>query len=192
TRLQNGGRMHIALVVEELRHPDFLAQNSGYLCHVNSSPRAESAPAESRRLFMFLAKSFNLDVDAGRQIEFHQSVHGLLRGLENIEQALVGADLELLARFLVHVRGTQHAVLVFHRGQWNRARDLRAGAPRGIDNLTRGLVQDAVVIGLQPDANSLFSNHISLFHSPGSPGEKNWRHVATRSNQLLAPSYQLL
>ena len=34
--LQNGGRMHVALVVEELRHADFLAQNSGYFCHFSS------------------------------------------------------------------------------------------------------------------------------------------------------------
>ena len=47
TRLQNGRRMHVALVVEELRHSDFLAQNSGYFCHFNSSPRAESAQADS-------------------------------------------------------------------------------------------------------------------------------------------------
>ena len=33
TRLQNGGGMHVALVVEELRHADFFAQNSGYFCH---------------------------------------------------------------------------------------------------------------------------------------------------------------
>jgi hypothetical protein len=47
TRLQNGGRMHITLIVEELRHSDFFAQNSGYFCHFNSSPRAVSAPADS-------------------------------------------------------------------------------------------------------------------------------------------------
>src|ERR1700693_4384717 len=136
--------------------------------------------AERRRLFVFLAKGLDLYVHTGGQIEFHQSVHSLLRGLENIEQTLVGANLKLLARFLVHVRRTQHAVLVFHRGQWNRARNLRPSAPRRIDNLTRGLVQDAVVIRLQPDSNSFFSNHVSLFRSPGSPGEKNWRHVASR------------
>src|SRR6185312_14253984 len=103
----------------------------------------------------------------------------------------MGADLELLTRFLVHVRRTQHAILVFHRGQRNRARDLGPRAPRGIDDLTRGLIQDAIVVRLQPDANSLFSNHVSLFRSPGSPGEKNWRHVASRfgaasSSWLLA------
>src|SRR5579864_773018 len=32
-RLQHGRRAHIALRIEELRHPDFLSQNSCYLCH---------------------------------------------------------------------------------------------------------------------------------------------------------------
>src|SRR6185437_7991147 len=101
--------------------------------------------AERRRLLVFLAKSFDLDVHTSGQVEFHQSIHSLLRSEEHIEQALVSADLKLLARLLVHVRGTQHAVLVFHRWQWNRARDLCPGAPRRIDNLTRGLVQDEIV-----------------------------------------------
>src|SRR5579863_6440981 len=111
---------------------------------------------------MFLAKRFDLDVDTGGEIKLHQRIHRLLRWLENVEQALVSADFKLFTRLLVHMRRTQHAILVLHRGQRNRARDLRASAPGGFDDLTRGLVQDAVVIRLKPDANSLFSNHISL------------------------------
>jgi hypothetical protein len=48
-------------------------------------------------LFVFLAKRLNLDIHACRQIELHQRIHSLLRGLENIEQTLVGTNLELLA-----------------------------------------------------------------------------------------------
>ncbi len=44
---------------------------------------------------MFFPERLNLHIHACRQIELHQRVHRLLRGLENIEQALVGADLEL-------------------------------------------------------------------------------------------------
>src|SRR5690606_25438424 len=46
----------------------------------------------------------DLDVDAGREVELHQRVEGLLRRLEDVEQTLVGANLELLARLLVGVR----------------------------------------------------------------------------------------
>jgi hypothetical protein len=31
--------MNVALVVEELRHADLLAENSSYLCHISSLPR---------------------------------------------------------------------------------------------------------------------------------------------------------
>src|SRR5579864_6571222 len=113
-------------------------------------------------LLVFLPEGLDFHIHAGRQIELHQCIDRLLRGLEDVEQSLVRPDLEGLARFLVHVRRTQHAVFVLHRGQRNRARDLGAGAPSGFDDLTRGLVQDAVVVGFQPDANSFFSNHVSL------------------------------
>src|SRR5207302_218153 len=89
----------------------------------------------------------DLHVHTRRQIELHQRVYRLRRRLEDVEQALMRADLELLARLLVHVRRPQHAVLVFHRGQRNRSRNLCPGAPRRLDDLTRGLVQDAVVVG---------------------------------------------
>src|SRR5882762_1941677 len=128
--------------------------------------------------FAHLAQGFDLDIHACGQVEFHQRVDRLLRRLQNIEQTLVGANLELLARFLVHVRRTQHAILVLHGGQRNRARDLRASAPRRVDNLTRGLVQDAVVVRLKPDANSFFSNHVSLSNPSRFAGGKNWRLAA--------------
>src|SRR5580704_8904265 len=31
--LQHGSRMHVALVIEELRHADLFSQDSSYLCH---------------------------------------------------------------------------------------------------------------------------------------------------------------
>jgi hypothetical protein len=108
---------------------------------------------------MFLAERLDLDIHAGGQIELHQGIDGLLRRLEDIEQALVGADFKLLPRFLVHVRRTQHAVFVFHRGQRNRPGDLRAGALRCLDDLARRLIEDAIVVGFQPDSNSLFASH---------------------------------
>src|SRR5208282_2845201 len=62
---------------------------------------------------------------------------------------------------------------VLHRGQWNRPCNLCPGSPRGFHNLARRLVQDAVVVSLQPDANSFFSNHVSLsLTPPGVSGRK--------------------
>ena len=46
----------------------------------------------------------DLDVDAGGEVELHQRVHGLRRRVDDVEQPLVRADLELLAALLVDVR----------------------------------------------------------------------------------------
>src|SRR5579863_1337219 len=138
-----------------------------------------------QRLFMFLAKRLDLDVHACRQVELHQRVDSLLCGFENIQQTLVRTNFELLTRLLVDVRRTQHTVLVFHRGQWNRPRDLRARALRGLDDFTRGLIQDAIVVSLQPNTNSFFSNHFELsLTPPGFPGRKNWRQVEAFMRRL--------
>src|SRR5262252_4395389 len=106
-------------------------------------------------LSVLLAKRLDLDVDAGGKIELHQRVHRLRRRLEDVDEPLVRADLELLPRLLVDVRRTQHRPLVLRRGQRNRARQPRAGALRGVDDLTGRLVEHPVVVRLQPDANLL-------------------------------------
>src|SRR6476469_8923591 len=60
----------------------------------------------------------DLNVHAGRQvIEPLQRVHRLRRGLQDVDQALVRADLEVLARVLVLERGAAHAVDVVLGGQ---------------------------------------------------------------------------
>src|SRR5580693_5762574 len=122
---------------------------------------------------MLFPERLNLHIHARRQVQLHQRIHRLLRRLENIEQPLMRANLELLPRLLIHVRRTQHAVLVLHRRQRNRPRDLCPSAPSGFNNLARRLIQNAVVVSLKPTANPLFSNHVSLsLTPPGVAGRK--------------------
>ena len=122
---------------------------------------------------MFLAECFDLDIHACGQIELHQRIHCLLRGLEDIEQTFVRTNFELLTGLFIHVRRTQHAVFILHRGQWNRARDLRSSALRRFDDLTRGLIQDAIVVRLKPDTNSFFSNHVITLSPSRLSGRKD-------------------
>src|SRR6267154_1199270 len=77
-------------------------------------------------LFVLFPERLDLYVHARRKVELHQRVHRVLGGFEDVDQALVRADLEGLAGLLIHVRRTQHAILVLHGRQWNRPRDLRA------------------------------------------------------------------
>src|SRR5580693_104601 len=80
------------------------------------------APPDSRGrlsphpLFMFFTECLNLYIHARGQIELHQRIYRLRRRIQNIEQPFVSADLKLLPRLLVHVRRTQLAVFVLHRG----------------------------------------------------------------------------
>src|ERR1700733_703931 len=123
---------------------------------------------------MLFPKRLNLHIHTRRQIELHQRVHRLLRRLENIEQALMCADLKLLPRLLVHVRRTQHAVFVLHGGQRNRPGNLRARALGRVHNLARRLIQNAIVVSLQPYANSFFSNHsVTLLTPPAIREERS-------------------
>src|SRR5207253_293220 len=85
---------------------------------------------------------------------------------------LVRTDFELLPRFFVHVRGPQHAVLVLHRGQRNRPCEACAGPLCGFDDLRRGLIQNAVIVCLQPDPNFFVSYHVSLSNPSRLPGKK--------------------
>src|SRR5512147_2765439 len=50
----------------------------------------------------------DFDVDAARKVELHERVHGLWRRVQDVDEALVRAHLELLPGGLVHVRRAEH------------------------------------------------------------------------------------
>src|SRR5262249_9530782 len=66
-------------------------------------------PARSRRS-EFPVLRLDLDVDTRGDVELLQRFHGLARGARDVDEPLVDADLELLARLLVHVRAAEHGV----------------------------------------------------------------------------------
>src|SRR5690348_854211 len=97
----------------------------------------------------------DLDVDAGGEIELHQRVDRLRRRVDDVEHALMRADLELLARLLVDVRRAQHRELLDPRRQRDRPPHARTGPLGGVDDLARRLVEDAMVVRPQADADVL-------------------------------------
>src|SRR5436305_12423962 len=93
-------------------------------------PRMPSITAPRRlRSMSLLAEGLDLDVHTGRQLELHQGVHRLAGGLEDVEEPLVGADLELLPRLLVDVRRAVHRVARDVRGERDGAHDPRPRPP---------------------------------------------------------------
>ncbi len=67
----------------------------------------------------------------------------------------MGTNLVLIARVLVDVRRDQHGVTLAIGRQRNRTPDLGAGTLGGFHDLRGGLVDQAMVEGLQPNANLL-------------------------------------
>src|SRR5213083_2600294 len=95
----------------------------------------------------------DLHVDARGEVELAEGVDRLLRGLEDVEQALVGADLELLARLLVDVGGPVHGEALDVGGKRDGAGDPPARPAYGLDDLAHRLVEQPVVVRLQADAD---------------------------------------
>src|SRR5438128_8392320 len=97
----------------------------------------------------------DLDVDAGGQVELHQRVYGLRRGIDNVEESLVGAHLELLARGLVDVWAPQHGPAVDDRRQQHRPRDAGARPAYRLHDLLDRPIKQLMIVGLQADADFL-------------------------------------
>src|SRR6202790_390423 len=106
-------------------------------------------PERSRKLLLLrcsVAEPLDFHVHTRRQIEFHQCVDRVRCGLENVDEPLVRAHLELLASLLVHVRRTQHRPAVDGGRQRNRAGHISASTFGGLHDFPGGLIQNPVIV----------------------------------------------
>src|SRR5205823_14922208 len=110
----------------------------------------------------------DLDVDAGGEVEFHQRVDGLRSRVDNVEHAFVGADLELFARFLVDMRRAQDGEFLDFGRERDRTPHSRAGSLGRVDDFAGGLVEHAVIVSPQPNANVLVVGRHLLFSYPSA------------------------
>src|SRR3954469_20690967 len=130
--LENGDALDAAVLQEQLGHPELLGED-----------RSHGSAREA-----------DLDVDAGgKVVEALERVDRLRRRLVDVDQPLVRADLEVLARVLVLEGGADHAVDVLLRRQRDRARDGRARARRRLDDLLGRRLDGRVVVRLEADAD---------------------------------------
>ena len=96
----------------------------------------------------------SMSTPAGRSRRWSEStVLGVCSTMST--QPLVHPHLEVLAAVLVLVRGADHRVAVLLGRQRHRALDLGLGAQHRLDDLLGRLVEDLVVVGLQPDPDLL-------------------------------------
>src|SRR4051794_38000808 len=96
----------------------------------------------------------DLDVNAGgKVVEPLERVDRLGRGLVDVDQALMRADLEVLLGVLVLERRLDHRVDVLLRGQRHGPRHGRAGSRRRLDDLLGSRLDGRRVVGLEADAD---------------------------------------
>src|SRR6185437_10568816 len=117
---------------------------------------------------IFANKSVQLDlhVHARGKLQLHEGVHGLVGRIEDVHEALVGAQLELIPRVLIGVRGDEHGEALHLGRQRDRTPHRGARALGRFDDLASGAVDQAVVEGLEPDTDVLIS-HFQFTPEPG-------------------------
>src|SRR6266481_4690150 len=162
-QLEHGHGDMLAGLRKDPRHPDLLCDHSGaHRCASCSfcpeglaNLQCEQDPIRKPAPTFRASSELDLDVDAGGQIELHQRIDGLRGRIDNIEQALVRAHLELLAALLVDMRRTVDGELLDAGWQRNGSANLRTGTFRRVHDLTRGRIENPMVERLQAYANIL-------------------------------------
>lgn len=109
---------------------------------------------------------FNL-YSAG-EFELHQSVDGLSGRAVDVDETLVGGNLELLAALLVDEGRAVHGEDTLARGEGNRSTDDCTRSLYVLHNLLGRLLYESVVVRLQFDSD--FLTHLfCLFQNPPRP-----------------------
>src|SRR3954453_1984517 len=119
----------------------------------------------------------DLDVNAGgKVVEPLERVDRLGRGLVDVDQALVRADLEVLLGVLVLERRLDHRVDVLLRGQRHGPRHGRAGSRRRLDDLLGSRLDGRRVVGLEADADLVlgYCGHSESFLSGAFAEVSDW------------------
>src|SRR4051794_10752964 len=142
-------------------------------CSARRSPMTQSAEDLQGARPRKTSYQLDLDVDTRRKVvEALKRVHRLRGRLMDVDQPLVGADLEVLARVLVLERAANHAVDVLLGRERHRAGHCRARAGSRLDDLARGLLDRRSVVGLEPDPDLVLreSRHVLCGPERGKGG----------------------
>src|SRR3954447_18454251 len=119
-----------------------------------SSLKTWVMPSFLARIAAIVRGEADLDVDAGGQVvESLERVDRLRRGLVDVDQPLVRADLEVLLGVLVLERGADDRVDVLLGRERHGTGHRRAGARCGLDDLLGGRLDRRVVVRLEADAD---------------------------------------
>src|SRR5712691_10086145 len=127
----------------------------------------------------------DLDVDARLKVQLHEGVDRLLRWIVDVDEPLVRANLELLARVLVDEGTLDDRELLDACRQRDRTGDRRPRPLRGLDDLRRGLVDELVVVRLEPDPDALLCHRYAPCSISRLRGRGPWAR-SDRGDKLKA------
>src|SRR5437764_12624850 len=130
---------------------------------VPSSRKTWVMPSFLARIAATASAQPDLDVDArGQMVEALERVDRLGRGLVDVDQPLVRADLEVLVRILVLEGRADDAVDVLLRRERHGTGHGRAGARRRLDDLLGSRLDGRRVVGLESNADLVLggSRHV--------------------------------
>src|SRR5579884_4147977 len=154
--------------------------------------KADRWKGPETRLCAWSPSELDLDVDAGGQVEAHQLVDRLRRRAQDVDQPLVRAHLEVLARVLVLERAADHAVDVLLGRQGDRPSGRRAAPLRGVDDLLGRPVQLLMVVALQADPDfslchvSSILRYLMIFVTTPAPTVRPPSRIAKRRPSSMA------
>src|SRR5699024_10010584 len=101
----------------------------------------------------------NLDLDAGRELQTHQSLNGLVGGSEDVDKSLVGSHLKLLTAVLILMNGAQDGDDLLLGRQRDRSGNPCARALRGLHDLLGGLIHQLMIVTLNSYPDFFFDCH---------------------------------
>ena len=97
----------------------------------------------------------NLHIDTGWQVERRQSVDRLCIRVEDVHDTLVDSHFELFTSVLVDEGGTVNRPLLLLGWKRHRTDNFCAGALGCLNDRTRGLIDDLVVVRTNLDSDSV-------------------------------------
>ena len=121
----------------------------------------------------------NLDVDVhtGREIEAAELIHRFGRGIDNIEETLVRASLELFHGLFVHVWGAVDCPALNFGWERDGASDCGATAFGGLDDFENRAVEQHVIEGFETDTYAWCGHGGLFFLAVEDSGEDLRRHL---------------
>ena len=129
------------------------------------------------------ALRLDLDLYAGGKLDTHQGLDGLLRGVQNVDQTLVGAGLELLAAILVLVYSAKDRNDLLLRGERNGTGNGAAVSLCNLHYLLRCGIDEGVVKAFQTHSDLFFCCHGFASFTKFAWGQ----HVAHRAGRFFSP-----